>query len=75
MLYRTYAKTTGGNAYNGICYRSKKDAEASARDLYSRWMLMTGWEIHEISEQEAKDKHLSIQEKPTIYGPNHRVQL
>jgi len=60
---------------NGVVYESYEDAEASAKDPHSRWMLCTGWEIVEVTGAEVEKKKLSIYKKPVIKGAGHRVQL
>lgn len=37
------ADSSGKWARNGLAFATKEEAEASARDLASRWMLVTDW--------------------------------
>ncbi len=76
MEFHRYAVLVQGDwSYNGIVFKSKADAEASARDLMSRWTMVGDWRVETISEKVVADKNLSINDGPIIKGAGHRVQL
>lgn len=35
---------------NNLCFATKEEAEASAKDIYGRWMSATGWRAAESDE-------------------------
>tara|TARA_R110000803_G_scaffold17804_1_gene47851 strand:- start:57 stop:287 length:231 start_codon:yes stop_codon:yes gene_type:complete len=73
--YFRYVAFTGmDKGTNGIVFETKEDALKSADDLMSRWTLMTGFEIEEVTQEQVDRQKLSV--RPAILkGPNHRVQL
>lgn len=61
--------------HNGIVFKSKSDAEASAKDLQSRWTMVQDWRVETISAEVVAEKNLSIENGPIIKGAGHRVSL
>jgi hypothetical protein len=53
---------------NGQVFASRKDAEASALDLLSRWMLAEDYRLVETDEP-------ANQDGPTLRGAGHKFQL
>ena len=49
MNYRPEISTDGGKSFsqNAQVFATREEAEASAKDLTSRWMLVTDWRVIE----------------------------
>lgn len=47
MSYRPMVSTGGAFAGNGLRFATREEAEASARDLYSRWTLCVDYRVDE----------------------------
>jgi hypothetical protein len=47
MSYKAAIKVTGetGLSYNALRFATPEEATAYAKNLFSRWMLMTGFEV------------------------------
>ena len=45
--YEVIADNSGKWAGNGVRYATREEAEAGARDLMSRWMLVREWRVVE----------------------------
>ena len=45
MSFKPEVSTDGGRTFhqNALAFATREEAEASARDLMSRWMLVTDW--------------------------------
>ena len=45
MSFKPEVSTDGGRTFhqNALAFATREEAETSARDLMSRWMLVTGW--------------------------------
>ena len=72
MKYRIEVQAPGPDwTGNGIAFATLEAAEASARDLASRWTLVTDWRVVAVPDATG----LSIRHAPIIKGANHRVQL
>jgi len=65
----------GPPSCNGVVYRTRADAEASARDLMSRWLSVMSYKVFAISFDEVEALGLAVRDGPTIKGAGHRVQL
>jgi hypothetical protein len=66
--FEVVADSSGHWASNGQRFKSAHDAELSAIDLASRWVLVREWRVV-ASDDEPN------QEGPTIKGAGHRVKL
>lgn len=77
VFYRAMVYTRGERtpSFDGYVYRNREDAEASARDLMSRWTMMVDYDIVEIGPEAVRDLRLEIRNTPIIKGAGHRVQL
>jgi hypothetical protein len=53
---------------NGCVYQTREDADASGRDLLSRWYAAREYRVITVPEEPNQDK-------ATIYGAGHRVKL
>lgn len=62
------ADSSGQWAGNGMRYSTRENAEQSAKDLASRWMLVREWRVVESEDPVNAGE-------PTIKGAGHRVQL
>lgn len=49
MSFKPEVCTDGGRTFhkNALAFATREEAEASARDLMSRWMLVTDWRVVE----------------------------
>lgn len=49
MSFKPEVSTDGGRTFhqNALAFATREEAEASARDLMSRWMLVTDWRVVE----------------------------
>lgn len=50
MSYKPEVQTAGNGdkwSHNNLAFATREEAEASARDLESRWMLVTAWRVAE----------------------------
>lgn len=49
MSFKPAVKTFGEDKYhhNNLAFETREEAEASARDLASRWMLVEDWRVDE----------------------------
>lgn len=52
MSWKPEVQTFGSDAWNGnaVAFRTKEEAEFSAKDLMARWLLVADWRVVE-SEQ------------------------
>ena len=53
MSFKPSVSTDGGGATfneNNLAFATREEAEASARDLMWRWMLVTDWRVVESDE-------------------------
>jgi hypothetical protein len=66
--FEVIADSSGHWASNGQRFKTKEDAERSAIDLASRWVLVQEWRVVESDDE-------PNQEGPTIKGAGHRVRL
>lgn len=46
------ADDSGNYATNGLCFRTKQEAEAYAADLASRWTLVREWRVRKATRTE-----------------------
>ena len=46
------ADSSGRYSTNGLCFRTKAEAEAYARDLASRWTLVRDWRVRKATRVE-----------------------
>jgi len=51
--YKVACKTAGDTnwAYNALRFATREDAEAYGRDLFSRWLALSEYEIHESEDK------------------------
>lgn len=49
MSFKPEVSTDGGRTFhqNALAFATRDEAETSARDLMSRWMLVTDWRVVE----------------------------
>ena len=49
MSFKPIIKTIGDSKFypNGLCFATREEAEFSAKDIYSRWMMATEWGVEE----------------------------
>lgn len=49
MSFKPSVSTDGGTTFNenNLAFATREEAEASAKDLMSRWMLVTDWRVIE----------------------------
>ena len=49
MSFKPSVSTDGGATFNenNLAFATREEAEASAKDLMSRWMLVTDWRVIE----------------------------
>ena len=49
MSFKPEVSTDGGRTFhqNALAFATREEAETSARDLMSRWMLVTDWRVVE----------------------------
>lgn len=49
MSFKPSVSTDGGVTFNenNLAFTTREEAEASAKDLMSRWMLVTDWRVIE----------------------------
>lgn len=49
MSFKPEVSTDGGRTFhqNTLAFATREEAETSARDLMSRWMLVTDWRVVE----------------------------
>ena len=71
MSFKPEVSTDGGRTFhqNALAFATREEAETSARDLMSRWMLVTDWRAVESDQPvnytlkggalEAVDGHIS----------------
>ena len=52
MSFKPSVSTDGGATFNenALAFATREEAEASARDLMGRWMLVTDWRVIESDE-------------------------
>ena len=52
MGFKPIIKTINDSKFysNGLCFATREEAEFSAKDIYSRWMLATEWGVEESDE-------------------------
>jgi len=52
MSFKPSVSTDGGATFNenNLAFATREEAEASARDLMGRWMLVTDWRVIESDE-------------------------
>ena len=52
MSFKPEVSTDGGHTFhqNNLAFATREEAEASARDLTARWMLVTDWRAIESDE-------------------------
>jgi hypothetical protein len=87
MLYQVGVKTGADRRWvtNGVAYRTREHAAASARDLALRWStilqhlslltLVRETTVLEVTESDARARRLAVYDAPTIKGAGHRVSL
>ena len=52
MSFKPSVSTDGGVTFNenNLAFATREEAEASAKDLFGRWMLVTDWRAVESTE-------------------------
>lgn len=57
MSFKPEVSTDGGKSFasNALRFATKEEAEASAKDIMSRWLLVTDWRVAE-SDDPVKHK-------------------
>ena len=49
MGFKPMIKTMEDSKFygNGLCFATREEAEFSAKDIYSRWLMATEWAVEE----------------------------
>jgi len=50
MSWKPEVEVDGQFSRNALVFATKEEAEASAKDLFNRWMLTTDWRAVEVDE-------------------------
>lgn len=52
MSFKPMIQTANGTKYyaNSTAFATREEAEASAKDIFNRWMLATDWRVDESDE-------------------------
>lgn len=52
-MYKVGCKTSSDRnwAYNALRFDTREQASAYGQDLYSRWLALTEWEVHEVQDE------------------------
>ena len=53
MGFKPTIKTMDDSKFyaNGLCFATREEAEFSAKDIYSRWLMATEWAVEESDEE------------------------
>ncbi len=54
------ADSSGKFCGNGVRYVNREDAEYAAKDLMSRWMLVTEWRVVESEDEPNRAAHIRV---------------
>ena len=73
MSWKPEVQTRGDEKFysNNLAFETKEEAEASAKDLFKRWMLATAWRAVE-SDQVVNYKIVDSIQLPVIAGPTKK---